>query len=249
VQCSILPAEVCPVVVTGAAPTFDAGAQLTKFLDPLPRPAVAQPVASRGRLDPRFCSGGRGDKPADCPPLYHFTLAPTTQKLHQQLPPTPVYGYSSGGPGAPVTYPGPTIEARSNVPIQVRWENRLPRCHMLPLDPTVAEPDAAACELLRTQSRAVTHLHGGRTEAQSDGHPEAVSAHTDRARAQHERKRKKKMQRTSRAGLNSCSADEDEAQAAAHARPRAFAQPADRDRGPRPAPRMLSDPAAASSAL
>ena len=160
--------------MTGSAPPFSA-ATLAKFVDPLPRPSVAQPVASRGRLDTRFCSGARGDKPADCPALYHFTLAPTTQKLHRDLAPTPVYGYSSGGPGAAVTYPGPTIEARSNVPIQVRWENRLPRCHLLPLDPTLAEPDAAACELLRTQSRAVTHLHGGRTEAQSDGHPEAVS--------------------------------------------------------------------------
>ena len=188
-QCTILDAEKCTPVVPGAA--LDAST-LTKFLDDLPRPAVAKPVASRGRLDPRFCSGGRGDKPADCPALYHFTLAATKQQLHKDLPPTSVYGYSSGGPGATVTYPGSTIEARSNVPIQVRWENRLPRCHLLPLDPTVAEMDSAACELLRTQSRAVTHLHGGRTEAQSDGHPEAVSEHTDTAQAEHRRSTKGK---------------------------------------------------------
>jgi len=172
--CQIPTGEACPVRQTGSAPGRDAAATLEKFVDPLPLPAAAQPVASHGRLDSRFCSE-RGDRhgPSDCPPLYHFTLAQTTQKLHRDLPPTVVYGYSSGGPGAPVTYPGPTIEARSGSPIQVRWENRLPRCHILPVDPTIAEPDHAACELLRTQSRAVTHLHGGHTEAKSDGHPEA----------------------------------------------------------------------------
>lgn len=176
-ECTGLPEPLCEVRQTGATPGLD-GSTLTKFIDALPRPAVAQPVAPQGDAygrpgpDSKRCDGD-GGKPSDCPPQYHFILAQTSQQLHSELPyKTTVYGYSSGG--GPVTYPGPTIEARSGSPIEVRWENRLPRCHLLPVDPTIADTDIQACEMLKTQSRGVTHLHGGRTEAKSDGHPEAV---------------------------------------------------------------------------
>lgn len=169
-ECTGLPQPLCEVRQTGFTPGLD-GSTLTKFIDALPRPAVAQPVAPQGDAYGRSGSKSCGH-PSDSPPQYHFTLAQTSQQLHSELPDTIVYGYGSGG--GPVTYPGPTIEARSGSPIDVRWENRLPHCHLLPVDPTIADSDTQACEMLKTQSRGVTHLHGGRTEAESDGHPEAV---------------------------------------------------------------------------
>ncbi len=86
---------------------------------------------------------------------------------------TTLWGY--GG-----TYPGPTIEAWSTseenaaapgLPSKVLWLNNLPDRHILPVDPTVhCGPNAANCDPV---VRTVTHLHGGHTDADSDGHPYA----------------------------------------------------------------------------
>jgi spore coat protein A len=79
--------------------------------------------------------------------------------------PTTVWGY--GLPGS-ATYPGPTIEARHGVAVDVRWLNNLPSEHLLPVDTTIhrAHPQLGGVP-------AVVHLHGGHSEAASDGHPEA----------------------------------------------------------------------------
>lgn len=77
---------------------------------------------------------------------------------------TTVWGYNG-------SYPGPTIEAYKEQEITVRWENNLvdengnPLDHLLPIDPTVhrANPPNGI--------PVVTHLHGGHTEAASDGNP------------------------------------------------------------------------------
>jgi spore coat protein A len=73
-------------------------------------------------------------------------------------------------------YPGPTIEARRGEPVTVRWVNALsadgrPLPHLLPIDRTVhiAHPREGASAGVPI----VTHLHGGRVEAASDGDPEA----------------------------------------------------------------------------
>ena len=75
---------------------------LQPFVDALPIPAVAQPIA------------GSPGGPA------HYVLAMTEfqQQLHRDLPATTVWGY--GG-----TFPGPTIEAGRDFPVTVRWVNDL----------------------------------------------------------------------------------------------------------------------------
>ena len=96
---------------------------------------------------------------------------------------TTVWGY--GG-----SYPGPTIEARSTLstnvlspglPVKVKWTNDLfaadgvtPLPHLLPVDTTLhCGPDlTGAPSYCRPEVRTVAHLHGGHTEADSDGHPE-----------------------------------------------------------------------------
>jgi spore coat protein A, manganese oxidase len=77
---------------------------------------------------------------------------------------TTIWGY--GLAGSP-TYPGPTLLAKSGVPVQVEWRNNLPQNHLLPVDTSyhAAKPAAGV--------PTVTHLHGGHTESASDGGPEA----------------------------------------------------------------------------
>jgi spore coat protein A len=73
-------------------------------------------------------------------------------------------------------YPGPTIEARRGEPLTVRWTNELVADgralpHILPVDRSVhlAHTKAGAASGVPL----VTHLHGGHTEPESDGEPEA----------------------------------------------------------------------------
>ena len=83
------------------------------------------------------------------------------QKLHRDLPPTTVWGYNG-------MYPGPTFQTQRNHPIEVKWKNKLPFEHLLPVDRTVhgAESD-------KPSVRTVAHLHEGRTSPGSDGYPDA----------------------------------------------------------------------------
>jgi len=81
-------------------------------------------------------------------------------KLHRDLPPTPMWGYNGSSPG-------PTIETRRGEPLLIEWANALPTKHFLPIDHTIhgAEKD-------KPLVRAVTHVHGARVPAGSDGWPE-----------------------------------------------------------------------------
>lgn len=126
---------------------------LTPFVDPLPIPAVAQPV-----------SGVAGGAAA-----YEIAMTEFPQQLHRDLPPTRVWGY--GG-----TYPGPTILAAAGQPVTVTWINDLRDSlgflrsqHYLPVDTCLHGPDVAG-----TTARTVVHLHGGHVPASVDGYPEAT---------------------------------------------------------------------------
>jgi spore coat protein A, manganese oxidase len=87
-------------------------------------------------------------------------IHPQTQKRLK----TTIWGY--GLEGSP-TYPGPTLLAKSDVSVRVEWRNNLPQTHLLPVDTTyhAANP--------KNGVPMVTHLHGGHTDAASDGGPEA----------------------------------------------------------------------------
>jgi spore coat protein A len=129
----------------------DCPLNLVPFVDPLPRPAVAQPTSG--------VPGGAA----------HYDIAMTefTQQLHRDLPATRVWGY--GG-----TYPGPTIEARRDLPVTVTWINDLRgpdgllrTRHYLAVDTCLHGPDMTG-----ETPVTVVHLHGGRVAAASDGYPE-----------------------------------------------------------------------------
>lgn len=84
---------------------------------------------------------------------------------------TPVWGYNG-------TYPGPTVLARKNVPLNVYWLNNLydpstlkPLSHLLPIDTTIEWALKGVSDWRQYGVPVVTHLHGGHTEAESDGGP------------------------------------------------------------------------------
>ena len=87
-----------------------------------------------------------------------------------------VWGYNG-------SYPGPTIEAYTDNEIQVKWINNLPtgdvlEKHLFNIDPSVhwagsvnGDEGHEVKDLSGIPS--ITHLHGGHSEAASDGHPDA----------------------------------------------------------------------------
>jgi spore coat protein A len=81
-------------------------------------------------------------------------------KIHRNVPSTLFWGFAQ-------TSPGPTLEARSGEPLLVEWANELPTAHFLPIDHTVHGAEAD-----KPPVRVVTHLHGGKVPAKSDGYPE-----------------------------------------------------------------------------
>jgi spore coat protein A len=84
---------------------------------------------------------------------------------------TTVYSYQWVQPDGTVvggSLYGPTIVAASGVPIHVTWVNNLQGDHLLPIDPSIIPPNLPAGAI-----PIVTHLHGGHTQAASDGNPNA----------------------------------------------------------------------------
>lgn len=116
---------------------------LDRYIDPLPIPKRLMPhEACRGSVQ------------------YRVRMSEFRQKMHSQLPPTKLWGFEG-------QYPGPIIEARRGCPVEVQWENHLPASHLFEIDPHIngARPPAPAV-------RTVPHLHGARTQSESDGLPE-----------------------------------------------------------------------------
>jgi len=129
----------CPPVPALLDPT-----SIARFVDPLPIPAVLKPK-------------GNSVNAAS----YRATMTEFQQQLLPAgLPATTVWGYEG-------SFPGPTIEARRNKPVAVKWINELPLQHLFPVDTTLhgSEPWQPAV-------RTVVHLHGAHTKPQFDGYPE-----------------------------------------------------------------------------
>jgi FtsP/CotA-like multicopper oxidase with cupredoxin domain len=134
-------------------------ATLTKYLDPLPVPAkldgtVAQTVT-----------------------MSEFTqqVLPSNFKAGPYGGKTLVWGYSN-------SYPGPTMEARRNIPTRVTYQNNLTNPQLLPflpIDQTLNWADPLGCN--KNPSCAyqrysgpvpvVPHLHGGEVPSAYDGNP------------------------------------------------------------------------------
>ncbi len=92
---------------------------------------------------------------------------------------TRVWGYRF--PRMQVTYPGATIVALKDKPIEIKWKNQLPG-HFLPVDgslhmahpvPLPAGFNTVSEWYAAGNVPTVAHLHGGHTESASDGLPEA----------------------------------------------------------------------------
>ncbi len=147
---------ICPSLVSFSQVLLNPKLQ-PKFVNPLPIPTV---------IDGR--NGG----------LFTIGVSQFEQWLglidpvNKTILKTTVWGYNG-------TYPGPTILAKKDIPIQIFWRNNLvnglnqPIPHLLPVDPTVhwAFEEEEGWENLGVP--IVTHLHGGHTESASDGLPEA----------------------------------------------------------------------------
>lgn len=149
----------------GDTPLIDAGgtrpdeppqrldpATLSKYVDPVPRPARVP-----------------GFEPDGTPRELVIGMFELQQRLHAELPPTRVWAYGLSADEA--TYPGPTIDARPGIETRVRWENHLPANHFLPVDETIHWADPAIWPGAGVPT--VVHVHGGLQEAASDGHPDA----------------------------------------------------------------------------
>ncbi len=140
------------------------GATAQLLLDPLTQPKFVNPLPAPGVID--ATQGG----------TFEVTMSQFEQWLGLVDPVTgasmmtTVWGYDG-------SYPGPTFEVRSDVPVDVRWVNGLvdgngaPRPHLLPVDTSLhwAHPSGWPASGVPT----VTHLHGGHTESASDGLPDA----------------------------------------------------------------------------
>jgi spore coat protein A len=112
-----------------------------------------------------------------------IALRAATHRFHRDLPPSRVWTYDGH-------LPGPTIEVRRGVPLEVLWENRLSVA--LPVVVTVAPAFAADAVPAQTAPGrsggvldpaaaalpgfSVVHVHGGMTQANSDGWAENLVA-------------------------------------------------------------------------
>ncbi len=120
---------------------------IPKYVDELPIPEIAEPVVQ--------CNEEKKNEI-----MYHICMKGAKHRFHRNFPLTKVWGYNG-------TYPGPTIVVQKDERVKVKWENKLPLRHLLPVDHTLHgtmdTPDV----------RTVVHLHGANVDAESDGHPEA----------------------------------------------------------------------------
>jgi bilirubin oxidase len=152
---------------------------IQKYVDSLPVPKVMPKEATIGNID-----------------YYEIAVRQFKQQiLPSSLPKTTVWGYGAADDPSTFSYPARTIEAKTNMPVRVKWINDLknPKTkdflpHLLPIDQTLhwANPpmdciDGMMMPDCRGQSQEpytgpvpiITHLHGAHVQPDSDGYPEA----------------------------------------------------------------------------
>ncbi|KKB33963.1 multicopper oxidase [Bacillus thermotolerans] len=118
---------------------------IPKFVNALKKPPVAKPTP--------HCDYPKGS-------YYELEMKEGKHRFHKDFPKTRIWGYNG-------ISPGPTIEAMKHRTTHVKYLNKLPREHFLPIDRTlhssIDTPDV----------RTVVHLHGAHVDWESDGFPEA----------------------------------------------------------------------------
>jgi len=145
---------------------FTCLASAQSLLDPKTQPQFVNPLPVPSIIDGR--NGG----------LFTIGMSQFDQWLglidptSQQPMSTKVWGYNG-------SYPGPTILAKKNVPVDIFWRNNLvngsnqPLPHLLPADLTIHDAFDQVPNGQQYGVPLVTHLHGGHTESASDGLPDA----------------------------------------------------------------------------
>jgi spore coat protein A, manganese oxidase len=117
-----------------------------------------QPVSLASYVTPLWIPEIIRPKPGVMVPIQ---MRPFRHKAHRDLAATTMWGYNG-------TWPGPTFEVRKSQPTSVKWIDKLPTKHFLPLDYTIHGEEQSVPEV-----RTVTHLHGARVLPESDGYPDA----------------------------------------------------------------------------
>ncbi|MDX2006371.1 MAG: multicopper oxidase [Meiothermus sp.] len=146
------------------------------LLSALNHPKFVQPVPNP--LDPSFkYTPNPGFDGQGQPYNYRVGVGQFQQNLlGPGFPSTTVWGY--GQPGQTPTYPGRTFEVVRGQRTRVNWTNNLPvgPGHVLPVDSTLhwafGHGPHAGHSLPQDGVPLVTHLHGGHSEAASDGLPD-----------------------------------------------------------------------------
>lgn len=132
-----------------ATPNLDPNT-LTRFVDPLPIPPIAQPIERRSSPE----------NSQEQVPFFRVTMREIDTKLHRDLPATKMWAFGGSVPGA-------LFDIRSGQGLLVEWANALPSKHFLPIDHNLHGAEKGTPDV-----RGVVHLHGGRTPPESDGYPE-----------------------------------------------------------------------------
>lgn len=118
---------------------------IPKFVDKLRKPPVAKPVYHRDYPESSY---------------YELEMKEDKHRFHLDFPLTKIWGYDG-------ISPGPTFEAFKDKPLYVKYLNRLPEKHFLPVDYSLHGSYNSP------EVRSVVHLHGAHVNWESDGHPEA----------------------------------------------------------------------------
>jgi spore coat protein A, manganese oxidase len=126
-----------------ASPTpVRSAVKLVRYVDPLPVPPVVRSTGKPGEV-------------------IDIEMRQFQAKVHRDLQPTTLWGYNG-------SWPGPTIEAQSNEPLNINWVSKLPTTHLLPIDHSIHGAESSLPAV-----RNVAHLHGACVLPDDDGYPEA----------------------------------------------------------------------------
>ncbi|MGG4489909.1 multicopper oxidase family protein [Metabacillus idriensis] len=118
--------------------------ELTKFTDPLPIIPLLKPHHKEKNFT-----------------YFKVRMTECRLTLHSELNPSTLWCYEN-------SFPGPTIEVETGEKTYIKWMNKLPTNHFLPVDYTVHGAHRDVPEV-----RTVVHVHGANVEWESDGYPEA----------------------------------------------------------------------------
>jgi Putative multicopper oxidases len=168
---------------------------IPKYVNQLVKPPVYQPLVIKAK-EKIYDGNQKWHKKKERRHLYYVDVSEFKQQvLPPSFPETIVWGYGgfvkdtkTGNVKYSRSAPGATFEAVRNIPVMVKWINRLEGSHQFAVDPTLhwANPNNMPMDPLKPWPSfppgfyeaqkpvpIVTHLHGGEVPSSYDGHPDA----------------------------------------------------------------------------